>query len=146
MSNFKRPWMCIAALLVGSSTFEASMSAAEPQMMTKQQAEALLASGKFHHVKSKSEIPKLWWKAMTLDGLSDIGGPFSAGCTGTEPHRRLMAAAVSEPYAVTVTEQGGIAYMTDIRIFKREKDSVSSVYYESLHDPRLHEVLKKLGQ
>jgi hypothetical protein len=147
MPKFNRLSIAMAALFFASTSFTPPMSAAEPATtMSKQQVDTLLASGKFHRVKTKAEVPKVWWKAMELENLSDIGGPFDPGCTGNQPHRRLVAAALSEPYGVMVSEQGGIAYMTEFRVFKHEKDAVTSVYFENVREQRLREILKKLGQ
>jgi len=134
-------------LLLFMSAGAAPVRAADDaSMMTRQQADTLLASGRLRHLRSKSEIPKVWWEAMGLDGMSDIGGPFSSGCTGPEPHRRLITGAISEPYAVLVTEQGGIAYFTELRLFKHKKDAVKCVYHESVREPRLNEIREKLGE
>ncbi len=116
-------------------------------MITRQQADDLLSSGKFRPVRSRDEIPKLWWDGMGLEGMSDIGGPFSAGCTGPGAHKRVIAAAVSEPFAVLISEQGGIAYFATFAVFERKQRGVQCVYRETgVLEPRLSELLKKFAQ
>jgi hypothetical protein len=132
--------------LIATATMNSECKAAdETPNISRQQADGLLSSGKFKHVRSKSEIPKVWWQAMSLEHMSDIGGPFSAGCTGTEPHRRLITGAVNEPYAIILSEQGGIAYMCELRIYKHDKDAIKSIYFENVFNPRIAEIQKKLG-
>jgi hypothetical protein len=117
----------------------------EENMISKESADKLLSSQKFKPVKSKNEIPKLWWHAEDLENLSDIGGAFDAGCTGQGPHRRLMLGAVNEPYSIVITEQGGIAYLTEFKVYKHEGNSVHLIYSEMIRDPRVNEIRKKLG-
>ena len=119
--------------------------ASDQMTMTKQQANSILSSAKFKSVHSRNEIPSKWAQAMNLDKFSDIGGPFSAGCTGTESHSRLMEAAVSEPYGFAMIEFGGIAHFFEFRLFKQENGSIKQVYNESVLPPRISEIRKTLG-
>lgn len=112
--------------------------------MTKEEAEALLSASKFTKVKSRNDIPKVWWEAMGLENMSDIGGAFSAGCTGPAPHVRLAAGAISEPYALTVSEHGGFAYYHRLNIYKRDNGKIECVYTEMMQPPRVDEIIKKL--
>ncbi len=133
--------LCILLLLFFSTASESQAS----KDLTKEGANHLLASGKFKPVSSKKDIPKLWWPTMNLEGVSDIGGAFSAGCTGNEPHRRLLLASVSEPYALSLTEQGGIAYFVEFKIYKHEENSFRQIYFEQVREPRIKEIRQKLG-
>jgi hypothetical protein len=134
------------AILLAAMTLAPAVNGADETAISKRQADALLSSGKLKPVKKKAEMPKIWWSAMNLDSMSDIGGPFSAGCTGSEPHRRMVAGAVAEPYGVLIEEQGGIAYMMELRVFKHEKNAVKRVYSEMvMMEPRRTEVLKSLN-
>lgn len=44
-----------------------------------------------------------------LSGVSDAGGPFSAGCTGDHHRRFLAAVKTGKTYTVAI-EQGGFLY------------------------------------
>lgn len=133
----------ILVAFAGDGASRASYDASSK--ITREAADSLLVSGNFKPVKSKKEIPKLWWQALGLDSLSDIGGPFSSGCTGAEPHARLKLSAVSEPHAIVIFERGGIAYMTVFEIYKHEKDGIRLVYTEDVSQPRFAEIQRKLG-
>jgi hypothetical protein len=114
--------------------------------MDKPQAEALLSSGKFSLVESKTEIPKVWWKAMALNEMADVGGDFDPGCTGAAPHMRLIFAAISDTHAALVSEQGGVVHWKVLAIFKKDNGTVNRVYSETgLTEPRLSALRKKLG-
>ena len=113
-------------------------------MLTKPQAEKILQSGKLHGVKTKNDIPRAWWQAMGLEHMSDINGPFAAGCTGPEPHCRLVAAALSDESAALISETGGIAYFVHLRLFEKEGAEVKCVYEEMIQEARKKQVLKLL--
>jgi hypothetical protein len=120
--------------------------ASPEQAMTKPQVEALLSSGKFNLVESKSEIPKVWWKAMALNETADVGGDFDPGCTGSAPHMRLIFAAISDTHAALISEHGGVAHWNVLAIFKKENGTVSRVYSETgLTEARMATLRKKLG-
>lgn len=143
----KRIALLFLAYLSISTNISAVQASHDASQMRRQEVDKLLSSGKFKHVKGKSDLPKIWWKSMELDGMSDIGGRFSAGCTGSDPHCRLMAAAVSEPYAAEVSEQGGAKYSTVFRFFKHGKDATNCVYLEYIFKKsRMAEIRKQLGE
>jgi hypothetical protein len=125
---------------------DSQILASEKIVLTQNQVDDLLASGRFKSVKSKSEIPKLWWEGMGLNGLSDIGGPFDPGCTGGKPHSRLIAAAVSQPFAVVVCEKGGRSHFGSLTVLKHVDGVVLSVYTENLQMADLPKLLEKLGK
>jgi hypothetical protein len=143
----RRTLITAGSILLGLGAFAAAAHAAEDDSakLSKDAADKLLVSGHFKPVKSKNELPNIWWQAIGLNNMSDIGGPFSAGCTGTAPHRRLLLAAVDEPYAIILSESGGIAYMTRFQIYKHEKENVREIYSEYVQEPRIEEIEKKLG-
>ncbi len=119
---------------------------ADSSLMTKQQADSLLASSKIKAVKKKSDIPKIYWDALGLEPMADVGEKFDAGCTGSGPHSRLIAAGVGDAYACIISEQGGIAYFRRFRVFKNENNSVKCVYTEMVNqDQRCDEIRKKLS-
>jgi hypothetical protein len=114
--------LALVALISNSQTL-----ASEKIVLTQNQVDDLLASGKFKRAKSKSEIPKLWWEGMGLNELSDIGGPFDSGCTGSKPHSRLLAAAISQPFAVVICERGGRSHFGSLTVLKNVDGAVLSV-------------------
>ncbi len=109
-------------------------------MLTKEQAEKILHSDKLKGVSKKNEIPKEWWQPMELEQVSDINGPFSSGCTGPEPHCRLVCAAVSNEFAATIVESGGFAYFIKLRLFEKKAGQITSVYTELIQEARLKEL------
>jgi hypothetical protein len=116
------------------------------QAMTKPQVETLLSAGNLNLVESKAEIPQVWWKAMSLNEMADVGGDFDPGCTGSAPHMRLIFAAISDTHAALISEHGGIAHWNVLAIFKKENGTVNRVYSETgLTEARMSALRKKLG-
>lgn len=141
----------VSALCLILSTFlNLTVSASEVNAMTatltKQQADQILSSSKFKRVKSKSDFPTDWSKGMNLGDMSDVDGPFSSGCTGPEPHLRMVTGAVSDKYALIIYEQGGIAYFRTLNLFSRDNGGVSCVYSEKPDQTRIEDIESKIGQ
>jgi hypothetical protein len=113
-------------------------------MLTQKQADEVIASGKLKRLKSKSDFPKIWYREMGLDDMSDVDGSFSVGCTGNEPHTRMIAGAVSEQYGLLIYEQGGIAYFRNLKLYRRENNKVECVHSESVDEARIKSIEGKL--
>jgi hypothetical protein len=114
--------------------------------MTKKQAEEIIATGELKQIKSKSDLSEIWFKAMSLKHMSDLGGGFSAACTGTESHSRMIAAAISEKYGLLIAEHGGIVHICNLSLYCREKNEVIRVYSEAVNALRIAEIVNKLGK
>jgi len=134
-----------ASLILGALPM-VSAKDGDTAAMTKQQADSLLESSKLKSIKKKSDIPKIYWDAMGLEPMADVGGQFDAGCTGSAPHSRLVAGAVGDRYACIISEQGGIAYFKQFRVFKNENNSIKCVYTEMVNqDERCNQIKRKLS-
>jgi hypothetical protein len=111
--------------------------------LTKTQADQIIASAQLKGIKSKSDLPKAWYQAMGMDNMSDAGGPFSAGCTGSEPHSRMIAAAISDKYGVLLFEQGGIAHFRRLKLFSHTGKNIDCVYSEEVDENRIANIEDK---
>ncbi len=112
--------------------------------LTQQEALGVITSARLKKLKSKLEFSKLWYDDMGLDSMSDINGPFSAGCTGAEPHCRMVVGAVSQDYALVIYEQGGIIYFRKLKLYKHGSNGVDCVYTETVNHERIGEIEGKL--
>jgi hypothetical protein len=133
-------------LLTVTINLGAAASGKSAMKMTEQQVDALIASANFKRVKSKSDFPEPFAASMNLDGVSDINGPFSSDCTGSEPHSRLVCGAVSKKYALTIEEQGGFAYFQEFKLYELVNNKVEFVYSEMPSPKRITEIESKLGK
>ncbi len=117
----------------------------ESAMMTKQEADSFLDSSTFKAVKKKADVPKVYWSATGLEQMSDIGGKFDSGCTGSLPHSRLIAGGITDSCACIISEQGGIVYLRQFKVFKNEDNKIKCIYTEMVsQDKRMDEIRKKL--
>jgi uncharacterized UPF0160 family protein len=114
--------------------------------LTKKQADEVIASGQLKQVKSKSDLPKVWYEAMGVDSMADVGKAFSAGCTGGDPHSRIIAAAISDKYGVLLYEQGGIAYFRHLKLFSHTNKNVDCVYTENIDEKRIADIVDKISK
>ena len=61
--------------------------------------------------------------------IADSGEPFSAGCTGNEPHTRLIYAGVAKDTVFVYLEHGGYAhYMTVAVYWKNDKGIYTEIW------------------
>lgn len=133
----------LAIPLVNLTVPEARASDME---LTKKQADEVIASGQLKQVKSKSDLPKVWYESMGVDSMADVGKPFSAGCTGGEPHSRIIAAAISDKYGVLLYEQGGIAYFRRLKLFSHTNKNIDCVYTENIDEKRIADIEDKFSK
>jgi hypothetical protein len=137
----------VFSLLVGALvSVDAQAGGDDTMTLTKQQANEVIASGKLKRVKSKSDFPENWRSGMGLTDMADVNGPFSAGCTGPEPHSRMIAGAVSDHYGLLIYEVGGIAYFRNLKLYSNEKNGFACVYTESVDQQRILDIEKKIGK
>ena len=133
----------LVVLLVNVTVLEGRVDEME---LTKKQADEVIASGQLKQVKSKSDLPKVWYRGMGVESMSDVGGPFSAGCTGSEPHSRVIAAAISDKYGVLLYEQGGIAHFRKLKLFSHKDKGIDCVYSENIDEERIANIEDKFSK
>ncbi|PWT97658.1 MAG: hypothetical protein C5B53_07775 [Candidatus Melainabacteria bacterium] len=133
----------LVVLLLNITVLEGRASEME---LTKKQADAVINSGQLKQVKSKSDLPKVWYRGMGVENMSDVDGPFSAGCTGPEPHSRVIAAAISDKYGLLLYEQGGIAFFRNLKLYSHKDNKIDCVYEESVDDKRISEIEGKFSK
>jgi len=144
--EFKNTAALLLSCLIGALlNITGSAAEVDQAMMTKQQVDEVIASGKLKLVKSKSDFPEFWRASTGLTSMSDIGGPFSSGCTGPPPHCRMIAGAVSDRYGLIIYEQGGVAYFCNLKLYRHENNKVDCVYSEGVDQARIDAIRKKLS-
>ncbi|HEY9788534.1 MAG TPA: hypothetical protein V6D17_24305 [Candidatus Obscuribacterales bacterium] len=114
------------------------------QGLSKESADNILNTTKFKAVKRKGDFPEQFHKALGLTSMSDVNGPFAAGCVGPQPHQRLIGGGISDKYFLVLSEHGGFAYFTRLSLYTRA-DEVRCIYQGIISRKRLEEIEKALG-
>lgn len=97
-----------------------------PIRMSDEDVVKFIDSDKLEILKTKAAVPEAVIKQFGR--ISDPGGPFSGGCTGPDPHSRMILAARQANLVLFCYESGGFAYYRKATIYKIEGQSAIKVF------------------
>lgn len=104
-------------------------SADAPAKLNLQQALSVINSSGLLSLSRKADVPKeVASEIPGFDGMAEPGGEFSAGCTGTGPHTRMIFAAKDGNTTVIGHESGGIVHWCKVEIFRTKGARVAKVF------------------